>query len=111
MDDKNKQYNIAAIGPSTMISGFKALGVIPHSANNSEEALQELLKIQNGESKYAVVIIMEDLVRGIPVEDYKKATREALPAVVALPTVQGSTGYGEEKLKMIAEKAIGSSIL
>jgi len=44
-------------------------------------------------------------------DDQKKLSRGALPAVIALPSRNGSSGYSEERLRSLAERAIGSDIL
>lgn len=109
---EDKDYKIAAIGPEGVISGFKALGVLTFSAGNSVEALELLRGIKEREySDVAVVIIVEELLRGIPDDEYEKLTREVLPAIVTLPGSGSRGGYGEEKLKLLAEKAIGASII
>ena len=48
---------------------------------------------------------------GISAEDEKKLSRGALPAIIPLPSHQGSSGYGLARLKRIVERAIGSDIL
>ncbi len=107
---KDKDYKVAIIGTESVITGFKALGVIPFVAKNNTGALVHLNNIRDGENDYAVVIIMEDLARSIPSDDFKKATQGALPAVITLPSIGADSGYGEEKLKALAEKALGASI-
>ena len=110
-------YNVAIIGPKDIISGFKALGVTPFDAKNGEIALEILKKIKNDieegaeQDKYATVMIIESLVEQIPVEEMDKITKGALPAIVALPGLEGSHGAGIAKLKRLAERAIGSDIL
>ena len=111
-------YKAAIIGPKSIISGFKALGVTPFDAETGEEALQALKEIKStidnpkeGKEKYATVIIIESLVHDIPEADMEKVSRGALPAIVALPGLEGSQGAGVDKLKRLAEKAIGSDIL
>ena len=108
---KESKYKIATIGKESVISGFKALGVTPMIARDSDTALEYLKKISSGEQEYAVVIITEELLNGISEDEYKKITKSALPAIVAFPEFGGGGGRGEERLKVLAEKAIGSSIL
>ncbi|MCK5096159.1 MAG: hypothetical protein KAR24_02265 [Candidatus Pacebacteria bacterium] len=111
-------YNIAIIGPKTIISGFKALGVISFDAGNAEQALEILRKIKKDidentldTKKFAVVIIIESIARDIPKEEMNKISDGALPAIVELPGLEKSHGAGVAKLKRLAEKAIGSDIL
>jgi V/A-type H+-transporting ATPase subunit F len=109
-------YKVAIVGPKSVISGFKALGVTPMSAENSDEALSILRTLKEGvESdaveKYATVILIESLAKGIAEDDMEKITRGALPAIVMLPGLEGSSGAGIAKLKALAEKAVGSDVL
>jgi len=110
-----EQYSIAIIGPKDVVAGFKALGVEAFNATDGEEAAAHLKEIKAAISDSgggpAVVMIMEELVREIPADEYKKLAQGALPAIVALPGISGSTGLGGEKLKMLAEQAVGASIL
>lgn len=111
-------YNTAIIGPKTVISGFKALGVTPFDAENGEEAALILTRIKSDletsgddATKYATVILIESIARDIAQDDMEKISRGALPAIVILPGLEKSQGSGVMKLKKLAEKAIGSDIL
>jgi vacuolar-type H+-ATPase subunit F/Vma7 len=110
-------YNVAIIGPKDIISGFKALGVIPFGAENGEEALDFLKQMKKdidentGGQKFATVIMIESIAEDIPQDEMDKITAGALPAIVALPGLEGSHGAGVAKLKRLAERAIGSDIL
>lgn len=111
-------YTIAIIGPKDIISGFKALGVTPFNAEDGETALSILKKMKKDventdstENKFATVIIIESIVQQIPIDEMDKISKGALPAVVAIPGLEGSHGAGVEKLRRLAERAIGSDIL
>ena len=110
-------YTVAIIGPKAVISGFRALGVIPFDAEDSQTALDILKKIKrdlndpNASEKIATVIMIESIAHDIPSDELEKISRGALPALVLLPGLGGSHGVGVAKLKALAEKAIGSDIL
>lgn len=110
-------YNVAIIGPKDIISGFKALGVIPFDAQDGDTALTILKKMKkdveegSSETMFATVIIIESIANLIPVDEMDKITTGALPAIIALPGLEGSHGAGVAKLKRLAERAIGSDIL
>ena len=113
----DNQYHIAIVGPTDTVSGFKALGVDAFDAQNSEEALDQLKHIKQqtldpeSTRKYAVVCIIEDLVTQVDQGEYAKVVAGALPAVVLLPGSGGSSGFAIERLRMLAEKAVGSAII
>lgn len=118
MSENKDIYNIAIIGPKEITFGFKTLGVIPLEAKNSDEVLAVLKKIKKDidenrvdVQKFAMVMVIENLLETVPNDEIAKITSGALPAVLALPGLEGSCGAGVSKLKQLAEKAIGSNIL
>ena len=111
-------YKVAIIGPKDIISGFKALGVVPFDAQTGEEALIILKKIKKDIDEnntdtdlYATVLIIENIMEEISKDDKERLSHGALPAILALPGLEGSQGAGVAKLKSLAERAIGSDIL
>ena len=60
---------------------------------------------------YATVLIIESVMEEINDEDKERLSQGALPAILALPGIEGSKGAGVAKLKRLAERAIGSDIL
>lgn len=113
-----QEYKTAIIGPKNVISGFKALGVVPFNAKNGEDALEilknikkEISKTSETSNKFAVVIVIESIANQIPSDEFEKVSRGVLPAILTLPGLEGSTGAGVAKLKSLAERAVGSDIL
>jgi vacuolar-type H+-ATPase subunit F/Vma7 len=109
-------YKIAIIGPEDIISGFRMLGVTAFHVRESDEMLKTYQEIkektldQESDEKYAVVIVVEELLEHISDDEYARMTKDPLPALVALPGIEGSRGQGSQRLKMLTEKAIGSDI-
>ena len=114
---KNKLQKIAIIGPKDTVSGFRALGVVTFDARNGEGALSQLRSIRthNEDSSqsdaFAVVCIIETLLTEVDQAEYRKLTSGALPAVVSLPGPEGATGFSIERLRSLAEQAVGSAII
>jgi V/A-type H+/Na+-transporting ATPase subunit F len=110
-------YHTAIVGPEDVVSGFRALGVDAYPAEHSTALLETLSRIRRMYQqdstvlKYAVVIVTESLVAGIPSDEWERVTRGVLPAVVVLPGLEGSTGEGVRHLRRLAERAVGSDIL
>ena len=100
-----------------MVSGFKALGVEAFAATNPAEALHQLRTIKQGSNDpendqvYAVVCVIDDVLRGVDQAEYAKVVAGALPAVVVLPGPSGASGVAVERLRMLAQKAVGSTII
>jgi vacuolar-type H+-ATPase subunit F/Vma7 len=111
------EYSIAIIGPSDMVSGFRALGVEAIDAQTGEAALEELRRVKKlttdpgSEKKYAVVCVIEDLLTDIDQAEYAKVVSGPLPAVIVLPGPAGSKGVAIARLRALAEQAVGSAII
>lgn len=114
-----EQYKLAIIGTKDQISGFKALGATAINANNADEAkeylfglVNEEIEIENKETrkKYAIIFILEEYMSNLTKEDYKKLNKEALPAIIPIPGIKGSKGFGLNRIKKMVEQAVGSDI-
>lgn len=110
------EYKIAIIGPVDTISGLRALGVEAFPATTAEEALEQLriIKTMSADTEgvnYAVVCVIESLVKDVDQAEYAKAVEGPLPAVVLLPGPEGSQGFALNRLRSLAEQAVGSSII
>jgi len=91
---EKQKYKTAIIGPSNVISGFKALGVIPFDAEEGGTALDILKKIKKDTqvetgARFAVVIIIESVANKIPKDEFEKVSRGVLPAILTLPGLEG----------------------
>lgn len=113
-------YKIAIVGPKEAVEGFALLGVDIVPAYSSQEAVAALLELkrktqidEHGRERnaYGILFVLEDLAAGISPEDERKLSKGALPAIVALPSHRGSTGYAAERLRKLVERAVGSNIL
>lgn len=110
-------YQIAIVGPTDMVSGFKALGVEAFDATTPAQALDHLRAIKQEsndpttEKTYAVVCVIDDVLRDVDQGEYAKVVAGALPAVVVLPGPAGASGVAVERLRLLAQKAVGSSII
>lgn len=113
----NNTHSIAIIGPEDTVSGFKALGVESFPAQTTEEVLEQLRSIKRmtddpeNKKSYAIVCVIEDLLVGVDQAEYAKVISGALPAVVALPGPEGSKGVAVQRLRRLAEQAVGSAII
>lgn len=111
------EYKIAIVGPEDTVSGFKALGVEAFDAQTGAEVLEQLRSLKkqtvdpDSTNKYAVVCIIEDLMEDVDQAEYAKVVAGALPAVVLLPGPEGSKGVAIQRLRRLAEQAVGASII
>ncbi|MBU1446395.1 V-type ATP synthase subunit F [Patescibacteria group bacterium] len=119
MKDAKQNYKIAIIGNKDQILGFKALGITACVANNGADARESLFQLYkeeitlpNGDmkKKYAIIFILEDLAMQLSTDDYKKLNKTAIPAIIPIPGIQGTQGYGSHRIKKMVEQAVGSDI-
>lgn len=101
---------IAAIGPKSLILGLKAFGIDVFFSTSSSQALESLKELK-ALGKHSVILIINDLLQGIPREEYKKLHAEHLPVILAIPGLKADDEDYILKLKKLAEKAVGSDIL
>lgn len=112
------EYRIAIIGPEAAVSGFRMLGADAYHAATSAELVERVIALQkqsnndtSEQERYGVIMVIESLLRDVSKEEYAKMTKYTLPAVVALPGMEGSNGRSQERLKELTEKAIGTDIM
>ncbi len=98
---------IAIIGDKDSILSFKAIGVDVYPARNNFEAQDTLKKLAR---EYAVIFITEDIAEKIQ-DIVKRYKTRPFPAVIPIPSAQGSTGFGMRSISKDVEKAIGTDIL
>lgn len=86
---------------------FKTMGIDSLVARTPGEATSLL---RDHAHEYGIIFITEELAQNmIPViEDYSSSS---LPAVIEIPSFEGTTGLGKMKMKRICERAIGADIL
>ena len=102
-----REDKIAVLGDKDSILAFKAIGIDVFPVNEDEQARETLKKLAR---KYSVIFITEDVAIKINdvVERYKS---RAYPAVIPIPSSNGTNGYGMDQIHKNVEKAIGADIL
>ncbi|MDI9419197.1 MAG: V-type ATP synthase subunit F [Firmicutes bacterium] len=101
-------YKIGVIGDQDSILGFKAIGMSVFPAEGSEQAgaiLEQLAR-----EDYAVVYITEQIAKDLAdvIDRYKD---RLMPAIILIPSNQGSLGIGMRNVQKSVERAIGADIL
>lgn len=103
-------FRIAVIGDRESVMGFRALGldVFPADADNVKEIFKKVVKAE--EPAYAILYLTEEL--SVPIQAEIAALKDALtPAVILIPSRNGTLGLGMKALDTAVERAIGSNIL
>jgi V/A-type H+-transporting ATPase subunit F len=101
-------YKIGVIGDKDSILGFKALGISVFPVMDSEEASTILKRLAR--DKYAIVFITEPIAKDMK-ETIERFKDSLFPAVILIPSNQGTLGLGIQGVKDTVEKAIGADIL
>ena len=101
-------YKIAVIGDRDSVLGFKALGVKTYFAYE-QERVNDLIR-RLAREKYAVIFITEELAQ-MATEMIDRHKSRTIPAIIPIPSNQGSLGIGMQMLNDNVEKAVGVNIL
>lgn len=101
-------YKIGVIGDRESVLAFKACGLFVFPEDDAEEAKKTLKRIVKED--FAIIYITEELYQymGKEVEEYVDSK---LPAVIPIPSKNGTLGIGMSSVKKSVERAIGADIL
>lgn len=101
-------FKVAVVGDKDSVLAFKALGIDVFTVYEKEEARKIVDTIAR--NNYGIIFITEQIASLIPdtVERYDK---EIVPAVILIPSNQGSLNIGLSRINENVEKAVGSNIL
>ena len=103
-------YRVAVLGDRESIMGFRALGldVYPAEPETAGAVFDSALRAEG--QPYAIIYVTEELVR--PLKDRIDAVKEAMiPAIIPIPSKNGSLGLGMNALTSAVERAVGANIL
>lgn len=99
---------ICILGDFDSISAFTVLGLdtYPVSGNeNAEDTLKQLIQ-----REYPVIFITENYAKALS-HILDKYRTEPLPAIIPVPSVSGTAGFGLSYVKKAVEQAVGSDII
>lgn len=101
-------FKVGVIGDKDSVLAFKALGVEVFTVTEADEARKTVDTMAR--NNYGVIFITEQIASLIPdtVERYDK---EIIPAVILIPSNQGTLNIGMDRINENVEKAVGSNIL
>lgn len=99
---------IGVVGDKDSVLAFKALGIDVFPVTHSDEARKTVDKLAMND--YAVIFVTEQVAEEIK-ETIERYTRQMLPAVILIPSNQGTLNIGMQKINDNVEKAVGVNIL
>lgn len=101
-------YKIAVIGDYENICGFSALGLEIFGVSDLKNAEDTLKRL--AESNYAIIYIAENYIEKMPAL-FEKYQEQLTPAIIPIPSGNGTSGFGIKKVKQYVEQAVGSDII
>lgn len=101
-------FKIAVVGDKDSILAFKALGVDVFPVYDGDGARRTVDTIAR--DKYGIIFITEQLASLIP-DTIARYDKEIVPAVILIPSNQGTLDIGMKRINENVEKAVGSNIL
>ncbi len=101
-------HKVAVVGDRDSVLGFRALGVKVFTALEATETRRIVDKL--AKDNYGIIFITEQLAQLIP-ETIERYNNEITPAVILIPSNQGSLNIGLDRINKNVEKAVGSNIL
>ena len=103
-------YRIAVIGDRESVMGFRALGLDVFPAE--KDTVRDIFKkvVSSEEPTYAIVYITEELTGRVQ-NEINALKDDLTPAIILIPSKNGSLHLGMNALNAAVERAIGSNIL
>ena len=99
---------IAVVGDKDSVLAFKALGIEVFPVVEADEARKTIDRLAMND--YAVIFVTEQVAQTIS-ETIERYTNKTLPAVILIPSNQGSLNIGKQRISDNVEKAVGVNIL
>lgn len=99
---------IGVVGDKDSILAFKAIGIEAFPVVGEEEARKTVDRLAMEE--YGVIFITEQVASTIE-ETIERYNDKMLPAVILIPSNQGSLNIGMQRISDNVEKAVGVNIL
>jgi V/A-type H+-transporting ATPase subunit F len=101
-------HKVGVVGDKDSILAFKALGIDVYPIIEIEEAKKAIDKMAL--NNYAVIFVTEQIAQHLG-ETIKRYNKQMLPAIILIPSNQGSLNIGMQRIRDNVEKAVGVNIL
>lgn len=99
---------IAMIGGRTSTMGFRALGVETFEVLEPSDAPEHWKAIRL--EQYAVVFVTEPVYRSLR-DLIEELPEGSMPIVCVVPSVRGSMGVGQDNIRRLVERAVGTDVM
>ena len=101
-------YKVAVVGDKDSILGFKALGIDVYPVIEKDEARRVVDTLAR--NKYGIIFITEQTASLIP-DTIERYNNQMIPAVILIPSNQGTLNIGMDMINKNVERAVGTNIL
>ena len=101
-------YKIGVVGDKDSILAFKAIGIDVYPVVEIEEARRTIDKMAM--EGYAVIFVTEQVAKDLD-ETIERYNKSMVPAIILIPSNQGSLNIGMKRIQENVEKAVGVNIL
>lgn len=101
-------HKIGVVGDKDSVLAFKALGIEVFPVIEKEEARKTIDKLAL--TGYGVIFVTEQVAKDIE-ETIERYNKQLLPAVILIPSNQGTLNIGMQRISDNVEKAVGVNIL
>jgi V/A-type H+-transporting ATPase subunit F len=101
-------HKVGVVGDKDSILAFKALGIDVFPIIEIEEAKKAIDKMAL--NNYGVIFVTEQIAQHLG-ETIKRYNKLMLPAIILIPSNQGSLNIGMQRIRDNVEKAVGVNIL
>lgn len=99
---------IGVVGDKDSVLSFKAIGIDVFPVVEADEARRTIDKLAM--EGYAVIFVTEQVAQNID-ETIERYNKVITPAVILIPSNQGSLNIGMKRIQENVEKAVGVNIL
>ncbi|WP_317316338.1 V-type ATP synthase subunit F [Peptostreptococcus russellii] len=100
-------YKIGAVGDKDSILAFKSIGIDVYPVVDEREARATIDSL--ADKQYGLIFVTEHIAQEIE-ETIQRYKKKIVPAIILIPSNQGTLGIGMRDINKNVEKAVGSNI-
>lgn len=101
-------YKIGVVGDKDSVLAFKAIGIDVYPVVEIDDARKTIDRM--AANNYAVIFVTEQVAKNLE-ETIERYNRVMIPAIILIPSNQGSLDIGMQRIRNNVEKAVGVNIL
>ncbi len=100
-------YKIGAVGDKDSVLAFKSIGIDVFPVVEGTEARAVIDDL--AQKDYGLIFVTEQIAQNIE-ETIQRYKKKLVPAIILIPSNQGTLGIGMKEINKNVEKAVGSNI-